>query len=86
MVRNQCLNPKKLKTPTSKVPPYTVDDLIKMVAVEALTKTELKERAVKSVGMSDSKFYELYRELEGMDGVTLILFDCCKGTAGSESP
>ncbi len=42
---------------------------MKMVAVEAFTKAELKEKAVKEVGMSDSKFYELYRELEAMEGV-----------------
>jgi ACT domain-containing protein len=53
------------------VPLYTVDDLIKMVAVEGLTKAELKEKAVNQVGMSDSKFYDLYRELERVDGVTL---------------
>jgi regulatory protein RepA len=71
MVRNEKLNPKKLKTAISKVPLYTVDDLIKMIAVECLTKAELKEKAVNQVGMSDSKFYDLYRELERVDGVTL---------------
>lgn len=42
-----------------------------MVAVDALTKAEIKEKAVNEVGMSDSKFYELYKELERMDGVTI---------------
>jgi hypothetical protein len=43
--------------------------MVKMIAVEALTKAELRNKALKEVGMSDSKFYELYRELESVEGV-----------------
>jgi hypothetical protein len=70
MVRDDCLNPAKLKTGISKKAIYTVDDLIKVVAVESRTKKELKEIVIQATGMSESTFNTLFRKFEASEGVT----------------
>ncbi len=69
MVRNVQLNPKKLKTPISKEPVYSVDDLLRVLAVENRTKRELKLAVLAETGMKDSTFNKLFREMEGIEGV-----------------
>lgn len=64
MVRNERLNPKKLRTSIAKEPVYTVDDLLRLLAVEDLSKAELKKKAIQEVGMSLSLFYRLFNELD----------------------
>ena len=72
MVRDDCLNPEKLKTGISKKAIYTVDDLIKVVVVESRTKRELKEIVIQATGMSESTFNTLFRKFEATEGVTFI--------------
>ncbi len=63
MMRNERLNPKKLKTALCKEPVYTVEDLVDLLVVEDLSKSELKEKAIQEVGMSSSLFYRLFNQL-----------------------
>ena len=72
MVRDDCLNPAKLKTGLSKKAIYTVDDLVKVVVVENRTKKELKEIVIQATGMSESTFNTLFRKFEATEGVTFI--------------
>ena len=69
MVRDDCLNPAKLKTGISKKAIYTVEDLIKVVVVESRTKKELKEMVIQATGMSESTFNTLFRKFEATEGV-----------------
>jgi hypothetical protein len=69
MVRDDLLNPRKLKTAISKKPIYSTDDLIKLLAVENLTVSKLKENAINQLGMGKSKFYELIKDLPDVPGV-----------------
>ena len=72
MVRDDCLNPAKLKIGISKKAIYTVEDLIKGVVVESRTKKELKEIVIQATGMSESTFNTLFRKFETTEGVTFI--------------
>lgn len=69
MVRNEQLNPKKLKTAISKEPVYSVDDLLKVLVVENRTKRDLKVAVSEETGMKDSTFNKLFKQLEVTEGV-----------------
>lgn len=69
MVRAEGLNPGKLKAAGSKKAIYTVKDLKALIAQETLTTKQLKEAAITSVGMSQSLFYQLLRELKQEPGI-----------------
>jgi len=70
LVRDTCLNPTKLKTPLSKKPSYSVDDLFKWVVQEDITTKELKARVTEETGVSKTIFYELLAELKKRPGVS----------------
>jgi hypothetical protein len=70
LARDEDLNPGKLKTPLTKKPSYTVDDLLKWVVQESITTKTLKEQVQEQTGMSQSLFYELTVELKKQPGVT----------------
>lgn len=70
MFRDESLNPKKLKTPISKEPMYSVDDLLRVLAVENKTKRDLKTSVMIETGMKESTFNKLFRQLEATEGVT----------------
>ena len=69
MVRDDGLNPEKLRTAICKKPVYTVQDVIGVLAAENLATVRLRELVMESTGMSQSKFYELIPELKKTPGV-----------------
>jgi RecA-family ATPase len=71
MVRDDSLNPDKLKTAISKKPVYTVQDLVRVLAVENMTTKMLREAVLLNTGMSRSMFYELLKGLKDTTGVTV---------------
>ena len=71
MVRADSLNPDKLKTAISKKPVYTVQDLVRVLAVENMTTKMLREAVLLNTGMSRSMFYELLKGLKDTTGVTV---------------
>jgi hypothetical protein len=70
MVRDDCLNPKALKTAASRGAAYTGKDLIRLLAPADLTTKQLKQAALEQVGMSESTFYGLLEELKTTPGIT----------------
>jgi hypothetical protein len=83
MVRDDGLNPGKLKTAICKKPVFTVNDLTKALSTESMTTMKLRESVLKDTAMSQSKFYELAAELKTAAGVT---FDEDKRLWSYESP
>jgi hypothetical protein len=71
IVKDSLLNPKKLKTGISKGPIYTVDDLLKVVAVEMKTKEELRMAVVDATQMGSTTFKKLFKEFTNLEGVTM---------------
>jgi hypothetical protein len=59
MVRDQALNPNKLKTAVTKSPKFTEDQLIAPIAVRALTASAWKEAVLHETGMSKATFNRL---------------------------
>lgn len=70
MVRDDCMNPNKLRTALQKKAVYSVDDLVKIIAAETMTTKKLRETAMKDTGMSRSFFYELIPDLKNTAGIT----------------
>jgi hypothetical protein len=69
MVRDDGLNPGKLKTAICKKAVYTVQDLVGVLAAEKMTTVKLREAVIEGTSMSQSKFYELVPELKKTPGV-----------------
>lgn len=69
MVRNEMLNAKRLKSALTKVPVFTVKDLLAVAVQGAMTTTELKEAVMKSSGMGKSTFNNLLQEFRETPGV-----------------
>jgi hypothetical protein len=69
LVRDGLLNPKKLKTGITKEAVFTVDDILKVVAVENVTKPDLMDQVIKATQMSQSTFRKLFKEFEALEGV-----------------
>ena len=69
MVRDTCLNPRKLKTPLTKAPVYTEKDLLAVIATGAKTCTEWKRIVMEQTQMSDATFSRLLRKVKTMPGV-----------------
>ena len=70
MVRDDCLNPKKLKTGVMRQQEYFVESLLEVAVEEAVTSTELKDRVMENTGMSKPTFDRLMRDFKKMEGVT----------------
>jgi len=70
MVRDDCLNPGKLRSAICKNPVYTIRDLISVIAQEPITVKNLRETVITNTGMSRSMFYELLKELKDTPGAT----------------
>ena len=83
MVRDDDLNPEKLRTAICKKPVYTVQDLVRVLVVENMATIRLRELVMESTGMSQSKFYELIPELKKTAGVA---FDEAKRLWTYENP
>ena len=70
MMRDDGLNPGKLKSAASRGAVYAVKDLITPIAVETLTTKQLKEAVMEKTGVSQTVFYELLKELQDAPGVS----------------
>jgi hypothetical protein len=69
MVRDQALNPNKLKTAVTKSPKFTEDQLIAPIAVRALTASAWKEGVLHETGMSKATFNRLLMTVKETPGV-----------------
>jgi hypothetical protein len=69
MIRDQALNPNKLKTAVTKSPQFTEDQLIAPIAVRALTSSAWKEAVLHETGMSKATFNRLLVTVKETPGV-----------------
>jgi hypothetical protein len=70
LVKDEQLNPEKLKSTNLNTSKYTADDLLTYVIQEPITTKELKKLAMEELGISKSFFYELLADLKEMPGMT----------------
>ena len=69
MIRDQALNPNKLKTAITKTAQFTEDQLIAPIAARALTSSAWKEAVLHETGMSKATFNRLLVTVKETPGV-----------------
>lgn len=75
MVRNEQLDPKKVKTVGGKEKTYVVADLMKVLNIQHLTSTELEKQFIAATGASTGTFDKLIKEAKE----TQIIEKCAEG-------